>query len=110
MSEDDRDSAEDDFGRRNGLCRRAGAFSTLVVQDITRPGVAEPIATVWVHFSGASKSGPVSVDKQVAPPLRRTGTIALEQLVSLKRSKTRTSCEVLDDFSTFYRAPDAMKG
>jgi uncharacterized cupin superfamily protein len=37
-------------------------------------------------------------------------TIALEQLVSLKRSKTRTSCEVLDDFSTFYRAPDAMKG
>jgi hypothetical protein len=37
-------------------------------------------------------------------------SVGLEQLVSLKRSKTRTSCEVLDDFSTFYRAHDAMKG
>jgi len=83
---------------------------TLVVQDIARPGVADPIATVRVHFAGASKSGPVSVDKQIASPLRRTGTIALEQLVSLKRSKTRTSCEVLGDFSTLYRAHDAMKG
>jgi hypothetical protein len=33
----------------------------------------------------------------------------LEQLRSIKRPKTRKSCEVLNDFSTFYRAPDAMK-
>ena len=92
-----------------GFASSAGVFSVLVVQDITRPGVADPIAAVWVHFAGASKSL-ASVDKQVAPPLSRTGTIAFEQLLSLKRSKTRTSCEVLDDFSTFYRAPDAMKG
>jgi hypothetical protein len=51
-----------------GFSASADAFSALVVQGITRPGVADPIATVWVHFAGASKSGPVSVDKQVAPP------------------------------------------
>jgi hypothetical protein len=37
-------------------------------------------------------------------------TVGLEQLRSIKRPKTRTSCEVLDDFGTFFRAHDAMKG
>ncbi|WP_439357161.1 hypothetical protein [Bradyrhizobium sp. DASA03007] len=37
-------------------------------------------------------------------------SVGLEQLRSIKRPKTRTSCEVLDDFSTFYRAHRAMKG
>jgi len=45
-----------------------------------------------------------------AAPAPNWDSIALEQLVSLKRPKTRTSYEVLDDFSTFYRAQDAMKG
>ena len=37
-------------------------------------------------------------------------SVGLEQIGSIKRSKTRTCCEVLDDFGIFYRAHDAMKG
>ncbi|WP_189362995.1 hypothetical protein [Mesorhizobium sp. M4A.F.Ca.ET.022.05.2.1] len=37
-------------------------------------------------------------------------SVGAEQLLSIKRSKTQTSCEVLDDFGKFYRAHDAMKG
>jgi hypothetical protein len=40
----------------------------------------------------------------------RTVSIGLEQLVSIERSKTRISGEVLDDFGTFFRTHDAMKG
>jgi hypothetical protein len=37
-------------------------------------------------------------------------SVGLEQIGSIERSKTRTCCEVLDDFGIFYRAYDAMKG
>ncbi|WP_128945536.1 hypothetical protein [Bradyrhizobium zhanjiangense] len=37
-------------------------------------------------------------------------SVGHEQLRSIKRPKTRASCEVRDDFSTLYRAHGAMKG
>lgn len=45
-----------------------------------------------------------------ARPASNWNSIKLEQVVSIKRSETRTSGEVLDDFGTFFRAHDAMKG
>jgi hypothetical protein len=43
-------------------------------------------------------------------PARNWHSVGLEQFVSIKRSKTRISGEVLDDFGTFFRTYDAMKG
>lgn len=43
-------------------------------------------------------------------PAPNWDSVGLEQFVSTKGSKTRTSGEVLDDFGTFFRAHDAMKG
>ena len=43
-------------------------------------------------------------------PAPNWNSVGLEQFVSIRGSKTRTSGEVLDDFGTFFRAHDAMKG
>jgi hypothetical protein len=47
---------------------------------------------------------------QVTPPCAGLELGRLEQFASIRGSKTRTSGEVLDDFGTFFRAHDAMKG
>ncbi|CCV13886.1 hypothetical protein MESS4_600005 [Mesorhizobium sp. STM 4661] len=58
--------------------------------------------------------GPQARSNGLASRLRRPApnwnSIGLEQFVSIRGSKTRTSGEVLDDFGTFFRAHDAMKG
>ena len=56
------------------------------------------------------KRDPKGLASKLRRPAPNWNSVGLEQLVSIKRSKTSTSGEVLDDFGTFFRAPDAMKG
>lgn len=68
--------------------------------DVT-PRASRPLLPIWSTKASRRGEGPATT---------RTVSIGLEQLVSIKRSKTRISGEVLDDFGTFFRAHDAMKG
>lgn len=77
---------------QTGVTAANGSFFNAIGRKRTR-------ATSAIQRTSRSRRPPPNWD-----------SVGLEQLRSIKRPKTRTSCEILDDFGTFFRAHDAMKG